>query len=266
MPGVLAESLETDLRCPPGEAETLASLARECVPRIAGGPEDTDEDLVVRLRDPRVFGEFAVSLLEDSRLSDPVRTALAERAFDLLPLPRGEGEVIVVESRAPSRLLDAAAFLARGDRLSVLHVLHLLYALFLNRALVTRVDRGVRSFVLARVLANPEVSGSLRAFYAAMHLAAVPEPEAHAEFRRAMKDPSIDASLKSSLAALAEDPDRGRRLLLAIAQEEGLVASGPDGSEEPQAIATIPRLPERLRPIARRWRDRNVQRDPVRIR
>lgn len=257
MAGALEESLRSDLRCGESDASTIASLARERVPRIVESAEDSDEDLVVRLRDPRVFGEFAVALLDDSDLSSALRTMLAERLFDLLSLPRGEGDVIVVESRAPSRLLVAAAFLAHLQRFSVLHVLHLVYALFLDRGLVMRVDRSIRSYVLGRILAYAEVNEGLRAFYAAMHLASVPEPEAHVEFRRSLKEPAIPVSLKSALVQLAEDPDRGRAGLLSIARDEGLLASETMESDEPQAVANIPQLPERLGAVARRWRGRN---------
>jgi len=257
MAGALEESLLIDLRCGESDAATIASLARDCVPRIVESAEDSDEDLVVRLRDPRVFGEFAVPLLDDSHLSAALRTMLAERVFDLLPLPRGEGDVIVVESRAPSRLLAAAAFLARVDRLSVLHVLHLVYALFLDRGLAMRVDRPIRAFVLGRILDHAAVNEGLRAFYAAMHLASVPEQEAHSEFRRTLNEPSIPITLKSALVQLAEEPDRGTARLLSIARDEGLLPSEPIGSDEPLAVVNIPRMPERLRAVARRWRGRN---------
>jgi hypothetical protein len=258
MANALHEAFRSDLRCGDLDAARLVDLARERLPRMVGSPDDSDEDLVVRIRDPRVFGEFAIPLLGEPGVSPSLRTLLAERTFDLLPLPRGEGDVIVVEARAPARLFDAAAFLAREDRLSVLQVLHLVYAVFLDRGLVSRVGRQVRSSVLAAILGHGEVNEDLRAFFAAMCLASVPEPEAHASFRRILRDPSIPGSLKASLARLAEDPDLARSRLALIAREEGLVPSGAGENEETQVIANIPRLPGRLVPLARRWRLREA--------
>lgn len=256
MAGTLEESLRLDLRCGAAEAAKIGSLARDRMRRIAGVAEDSEEDLVVRLRDPRMFGEFAIPLLEDASLSLDLRATLAEHVFDLLPLPRGAGDVIVVESRAPRGLLSVAAFLDRTDRFSVLHGLHLVYALFLDRDLPLRVDRPVRSSVLRRVLANGELSEGLRVFYGALHLASVPETEARVEFRRLLKDADVSPSVRSSMARLVEAPDVGRRTLASIAREEGILSVDPLQPDDPQAVANIPRLPEALGAVARTWRRR----------
>ena len=248
----LAESFRADLRCDSQTAAQLANLARARVPGIAGTAEDSDEDLVLRLRDPRIFGEFVAPLLEDRHLAEGLRAVLAERAFDLLPLPRGEGDLILVESRAPRQLLSIARHLAEAGGLTVLHAMHLVFAVFLDRTIVTSANRKVRFAVLSDVLNLSEASPALRSFYAAMHLAAVPEPEAYREFRvifRRKGDDAVRATLVSAVTA----EDEGLAFLLRIAQDEGLVPSDWTDATSPEAIANIPRLPVRLRAIGRRW-------------
>jgi hypothetical protein len=219
---------------------------------LAAPSEESPEDLVLRLRDPRTFGTFAVALLSERDLQSGTKILLAEHAFDLLPLPRGEADVVLVESRAPPRLLDLASFLAAEDRLTVLHVMHLLFAVFLDRSLVTNVERHPRSTVLRAVVGNEETPERIRALYAAIHLAAVPEPEAHRAFQDFLKGGASD-SLKRILVTIASSEDGGRRALAEIASQEGLFPGGGDPSRSPSVAANIPRLPERLAAPARRW-------------
>ena len=252
MSDTLAESLRADLRCDAPAAAYLATVARERVPRLAGTPEDSDEDLVLRLRDPRVFGEFAASLLEDAGLPSPLREAVAERVFDLLPLPRGEGDVIVVEGRAPKGLLAIADFVAAARGLTVLHVMHLVFAVFLDRGIVREAEKKVRSMILARVLAQAEANPSLRVLYAAMHLAAVPEAEAHRAFRGILRMRGLEDGVKFSLARAAASEDGGVAYLLTLARDEGLVSTEWTDPSAPEVVANIPRLPPRLAAIGRR--------------
>ncbi len=258
MPDVLAESFRIDLRCDAPAAAHLANLARERLPRIAGASEDSDEDLILRLRDPRLFGTFAASVVGDADLSPAVQEAMADRVFDLLPLPRGEGEVILVEGRAPRGLLAVAAFVADAGNLTVLHLMHLVFAVFLDRKIVREAAPEVRTVVLAQVLAQAEANPTLRVLYAAMHLAAVSEAEAHRAFHEILRMRGVDDAMKRSLARAAATEDGGLALFLTVARDEGLVpADWTDGSA-PEVIANIPRLPERLRAPANRWLSRHA--------
>lgn len=253
MPDALVESFRVDLRCDASVAARLAGLARDRVPRIAGTPEDSDEDTVLRLREPRVFGAFAGALIEDASLPHALRVAVAERVFDLLPLPRAERDVILVESRAPRGLLAIAGFLGDAGALTVLHVMHLVFAVFLDRGIVREADRKVRNAVLARVLAYEEANPSLRVLYAAMHLAAVSDAEAHRAFRGILRVRGIDDAVKSRLARAAASEDGGVAYLLSLTRDEGLVPSELTDDTAPEVIANIPRLPPRVRAPASRW-------------
>ncbi len=249
---ILAEAFRTEVPCDAAAAAGLAVLARQCLPALAGGPEDTDEDRVVRLRDPRIFGAFVEAVVRDRRLSARVRRGLVEHAFDLLPLPRTEGEVIHVASRAPPHLLALASLLAADGELTVLHVMHLVFAVFLDRGLVTSVPRRTRSAVLHAILKGSEGEDALRVLYASLHLGAVPEAEAIAEARRILRCERIARSLRRSLASLAASPDGGRVEFMRMAQKEGLLPSDVGDPQSPEMVANIPRLPAALGNLGRR--------------
>ncbi len=252
----LADALRNELPCEPSVAALLASLAREGRVRLGGGAEDSDEDLLVRLRDPRAFGELAELALEDPRFGRVAREAVLEHVFDLLPLPRSEGDVIEVATRAPPRLLGLAVSLAEFDALSVLHVMHLVYAIFLDRALLANVSRQTRSTLYWEVLGQGDAGEDLRVLYACLHLATVAEREAATELRRTLRSSEIPAALRQSLASIAASEDGGHAALTKITQRVGLLPSELRDAQAPAIVANVPRLPGKLVSIGRRHLDR----------
>lgn len=253
VPNALQVALLADIRCSDAEASLLAEIARQRVQFIGGTEEDTDEDLIHRLQDPRTFGEFVEFLLSDPRLSSKTRTALVERAFDLLPLPRSEADVILVERRASPHLLDLAWFLAEQEAMTVLHVMHLVFAVFLDRRLFRSVDAKIRSGLLSCVTALGEANERLRALYAALHLGTVPESEAYTDLRALLASPEVPDSLKSSLATAVVAPDGGAAVLRRLAKEEGLLPAHPNDVQDASVILNVPRMPPRLKPLGSRW-------------
>ena len=260
MSGTLEGAFRADVGLDAEDAVSLAREARMHLSVITGSREDTDEDLVTRLRDPRIFGAFVEPFLRERRLSRPARIGLAEHVFDLLPLPQGEGDVILVEARAPPRLLGIAVFLAREDAFSVLHLMHLVYSVFLDRSLVTGVDRRTRSAALRAVLVQPEANAGLRTLYAALHLAAIPEAEAHSELRRILRARDVPEPVKDAIASLVGSEDGGVSGLLRLAQAEGLLPPEAGRGEDLPVVANIPRMPARLAPVGRRLRARHGRR------
>lgn len=253
MGDALADAFHSEIPCEASAAVLLATLAREQLARLGGTSEDSDQDLVVRLRDPRTFGAFAEAASEDRRVGPAVRAAVLEHLFDLLPLPRSEGEVIEVETRAPPRLLALAVGLADAGSLTVLHVMHLVYAVFLDRSLLSNVPRSTRSALYRAILAQRDAGETLRALYAGIHLASVPEPEAVAEFRRSLRSRELSGTLRHALASVAASADGGRAALAAMAQREGLLPEDLRDAQAPAVVANIPRLPERLTALGRRY-------------
>jgi len=253
----LVAALRSDLRLDADGAEVLAAEAHRLLPKLVHSPDDTAEDLVVRLRDPRIFGEFAAVLVDEGALPQATLRVVVEHAFDLLPMPRGEHDAFAVGTRAPGRLFALARYLIDADGFTVLHFLHLVYAVFLDRSLVTRASRADRSRVLSHVVAQEEFALPLRTLYAALHLASVKEPEAHAELRRILRSETVSSALRDRLARLASADDGGLEDLRAIAEDEGLLAAGSVGPTDPVVLANVPRLPERLRAPGRRFLDRS---------
>lgn len=258
MSDALADALRVEVPCSTRDAGVLADLARLRLRSVGRVPEDSDEDLVLRLRDPRVFGTFAEAALADTRLGEATRRALVEHAFDLLPLAMSEGEVFVVGARAPPKLLGLAAFLARAGDLTVLHLMHLVYAVFLDRSLVSGAPRRTRSAVLHDILRQADASERLRVLYGALHLASVPASEARIEFRKIHRTKALPGGVRQTLAVLAAAPDGGRAELTRLAQKEGLLPSGLDDQEAPAILANIPRLPEGLAALGRRYAARHA--------
>ncbi len=262
MDDALADAFRAELPCSRSTAAVLAALAREKGDLLGGGSEDTDEDRILRLRDPRTFGAFAEWVLRDRRADTVARDAVAEHAFDLLSLARSEGDVIAVETRAPPRLLALAAYLAESQGLTVLHVMHLVYAVFLDHSLVVNVPRPVRARVYQAILHEGDTGEDLRTLYACLHLAAVAEPEAAAEFRRTLRSRACPRTLRHRLATMAAAADGGRAALAGIARHEGLLPAELREPQAPGIQANIPRFPERLAAAGRRFLEQDASDGP----
>ncbi len=256
MSSPLAEAFRADLRCSDSQADSLAALARERMPSIVGSAEDSEEDLVLRLRDPRAFGAFVGSVVEDPRLPPGLQTSLLEQVFDLLSVPRTEGEVMAVEARAPRNLVDLAARLGAKEGLSILHVMHLVYAVFLDRSLLTDAPRDRRSAVFRTVATGTESGEGLRVLYAAFHLASIPEAEAARELRWFLRASAIPVGVRRSIADMATADDGGQASLTRLAQREGLLPADLGEVRGPLITANIPKLPERLAAAGRRYTKR----------
>lgn len=253
VPSALVESFRSDLRCDDAVARVLAELARERIPGLGGSTEDSDEDLVLRLREPRIFGAFVGSALHDSRVPPAARTALLEHVFDLLSVPRTEAEVIAVEARAPRNLLQLARELAATEGLSILHIMHLVYAIFLDRSLLADAPRHPRTDVFRAVMTGTDSGEGLRTLYAGLHLATVPPEEAVRELRWVLRASAVPLGTRRSLAEMAASGDGGQASMARLAQREGLLAVDVGEAQAAMIAANIPRLPEKLAAAGRRF-------------
>jgi hypothetical protein len=248
----LAASFAEDLGCDSRDASRLAEAARRRQESFGGGSEDGDEDLIVRLRNPRAFGIFAEEHLADIGLAVDTRTALAERAFDLLALPRGEDEAFSLEARAPPNLLAFARHLAIVEAFSTLHLLHLVYAIFLDRSLVTAVDPEVRSAVLAHVAGNASSQDRVSALYVSLHVSALEESEASAELRALFEAHTTRWPFKRLVASIVSPDVRGVAAWVRLAQDESLLPQGLD-PQDPSIHANLPRVHTAFAPIVAKW-------------
>jgi hypothetical protein len=249
---VLAAMFTEEFGCAAADGERLAVLARERRASFGGTSEDGEEDLMVRLREPRAFGAFAGEFIEDGSLAERTRVAMAGRVFDLLSLPRSEDEAFSVDMRAPPNLLVFARHLARADEFTPLHLLHLVYAVFLDRGLVAAVDVEVRSAVLEDVAAAASPDDRVSALYVSLHLSAVEEPEAMEELRTLLESGAVRWPFKRLVAGVVAPDVRGVAAWVQLAQDEGLLPSGLD-PQDPSIHANLPRMHTAFAPLVARW-------------
>jgi len=238
--------------CAAADGQRLAVLAREQRASFGGTSEDGEEDLVVRLREPRAFGAFAGECIEEGSLAERTRVTMAGRVFDLLSLPRSEDEAFSVAMRAPPNLLVFARHLARADEFTPLHFLHLVYAIFLDRGLVAAVDADVRSGVLEDVAAAALPDDRVSALYVSLHLSAVEEPEAMEELRTLLESGAVRWPFKRLVAGVVAPDVRGVAAWVQLAQDEGLLPTGLD-PQDPSIHANLPRMHTAFAPLVMKW-------------
>ena len=249
----LAESFLEDLGCSASEAAALGERARAYLREtLPDSEEDDDADLVIRLRDARTFGAFAGSCLDEPRLVPGTRLALANRVFDLLPLPTSERVAFDPRDRVPPNLLELAAWIERRREFAPLHFLHVLYATFLDRTLVRRTPTVARSVVLRASLRAPELEVSSKVLYALLHLGAVPDSEARRELRWIVREANVPDEVRTAVARAASSPDGARHAFFEAARDQMLIAEETP-EDDPRVIANAPAIPPGLEHIARRW-------------
>lgn len=248
----LTASFIEDLGCIAADGERLAVLARERRASFGGTSEDGDEDLIVRLRDARAFGAFAGDLLGDGLLAAEARTAIAGRVFDLLSLPRSEDEAFAVELRAPPNLLAFARHLVLSDAFTPLHLLHLVYAVFLDRGLVAAVEPDVRSEVLAHVASSAPPDDPVSALYVSLHLSAVDEAEAVMELRELLESRTVRWPFKRLVARVVAPDVHGVAAWVRLAQDEGLLPQDLDPQDH-SIHANLPRMHAAFLSMVAKW-------------
>jgi hypothetical protein len=258
--GSLPSWLQEEFPAIPPEVRVLSLMARDAVadfqrsldPR-AEASDLSDEDVIARLQDPRAFGGFVRRVL-GSRVSREVKIGVAERAFDLIPIPASETVAIRVEERTPPGLLRIARYLLENDEFTILHLLHLVYAAFLDPRILRGVDRGTRTWVLMAVMSREELPDTSRLLAAFQFLSAMSARDAASAFHAIVSAKFVGMGVKGGLAAAASGSDGGRAWFAAVAVQEGLL---PRSSlAEPSSAeyeARVPAMPEAVRERARRW-------------
>jgi len=265
MSEALRAFLEDEFPVIPSEMRVLTLLARDAVAEFHRGldagaraSELSDEDVIARLLDPRAFGLFARRVL-DARVSREVKIGVAERAFDLIPIPATEHAAIRVEERTPPGLLRIVRFLLENEAFTVLHLLHLVYAAFLDPALLRTADRTTRTWVLMAIVAREELPETSRLIAAFQLLAAMAPRDAASAFDAIGKARHVSPTVRTGLAVAASGSDGGRSWFAAVAVQEGLLPpSGDSEASRMEFEARVPALPEGVRSRALRWLERNA--------
>ena len=253
----LHEWLQEEFPAIPPEVRVLSLMARDAVadfqrsldPR-AEASDLSDEDVIARLRDPRAFGLFARRVL-DSRVSREAKIAVAERTFDLIPIPASDRVAFPVEERTPPGLLRIARYLLENEAFTILHLLHLVYAAFLDPRILREGDRRTRTWVLMAVMSREELPDTARLLAAFQFLAAMSPRDAASAFHGIAGARFVSPTLRAGLAAAASGSDGGRAWFAAVAVQEGLVPRS--GLTEVEAAARVPAMPEVVRERALEW-------------
>jgi len=232
--------------------DAVAGHQRSLDPR-AVATDLSDEDVIARLHEPRAFGLFARRVM-DSRVSREVKIAVAERAFDLIPLPASEFDAFPAAERTPLGLLRLARFLLENEAFTVLPLLHLVYAAFLDLSIIRVADRETRSWVLMAIVAREELPQTMRLLLAFQFLAAMPPRDAGAALEAIFRGRFVDAGTRTSLATIASASDGGRAWFAGTAVQEGLLPPSTDSkASEIEFEARVPAIPESVRARAARW-------------
>jgi len=256
----LRSFLESEFPVIPTEMRVLCLLAYDAVAEFqrtldprSSPSELSDEDVIARLQDPRAFGLFARRVI-DSRVSREVKIGVAERAFDLIPLPVSEHAVFSASERTPPGLLRLARFLLENEAFTVLHLLHLVYAAFVDPSLVRSTDRRTGTWILIAIVAREEFPRVPRLLLAFQFLSTLPDRDGSAALHAILRAGTVDVRTKRSLATVASASDGGRAWFAATAVQEGLLPPPTDSlASEVELEARVPSLSENIRARARRW-------------
>ncbi len=267
--GALPAWLQEEFPAIPSEVRVLSLSAFDAVADFqrsldpAARPSElSDEDVIARLQDPRAFGLFARRVL-DSRVSREVKIAVAQHAFDLIPIPASEDVAFRVDERTPPGLLRIARVLMENEEFTVLHLYHLVYAAFLDPRILREADRRTRTWVLMAIMSREELPDTARLLAAFLFLSAMPPRDAASAFHGIVGAKFVGRTVRNGLAAAASGSDGGRAWFAAVAVQEGLlprssVASPPTAEFE----ARVPAMPEAVRERAREWLADRARRGP----
>ena len=271
MAEALLAFLEREFPVIPTETRVLQLLAYDAVAEYqrsldpaAEAAELSDDDVVSRLQDPRAFGLFA-RRVHDARVSREVKIAVADRAFDLIPIPASEHDAFPVAERTPPGLLRIVRFLLENESFSVLHLLHLIYAAFLDPEVLRSADRQTRTWVLMAIVAREELPETQRLIAAFQFLAAMVPRDAAAAFDGIVKAKHVSPAVRTGLAAALSGSDGGRAWFTAVAIQEGLLLPGNESeASRIEFAARVPGVPENVVTRARKWLERHSAegRDP----
>lgn len=252
--------LQEEFPAIPSETRVLTLMAFDAVADFqrsldasAEASELSDEDVIARLQDPRAFGLFARRVL-DSRVSREVKVAVAERVFDVIPIPASEDVAFRVDERTPPGLLRIARVLLENEEFTILHLLHLVYAAFLDPRILRGADRRTRTWVLMAIMSREELPDTARLLGAFLFLAAMSPRDAASAFHGIVSAKFVGIGVRSGLAAAASGSDGGRSWFAAVAAQEGLLPRS-SVSEPPTAEfeVRVPAMPEAVRERARAW-------------
>ncbi|MFQ5837257.1 MAG: hypothetical protein ACE5HJ_00565 [Thermoplasmata archaeon] len=215
---------------------------------------EVPDDLEPSILSPAFFGLLTSSLLAHSNISRGTKLKACLEVFDAIPLPDREDEAFLTEETVPPGFQEAARFLWHQGEFVEYHLLHLIYALYLDPRLAASGRPSILKENLLFVLAE-DFPVNLKLLYAYLLLSS---PVLEAEVSRdllsvLLEAPRLSRDAKRSLCGAALDRAAGMEWIVQIAAKEGLYPPAGSNQEEVLREVRVRPLPPSLSSMAEAW-------------
>jgi hypothetical protein len=212
-------------------------------------PEERRTDL----RSPTIVGLLTSHLLLRDDISGETKLRACMELFHSIPLPEREDEAFLTERTVPRGLQEAAQFLLRKGEFVEYHLLHLIYALYLDPRLSSAAPLDVLEGNL-RMIMEGDFEENLKMLYAYLLLSSpILGPETTAPLMSALLEAEgISTDAKRSLCMAALDRTFSLDWFTRLATAEGLFPRGVDRSDVLLEVRVRP-LPGDLATVAGEW-------------
>ncbi len=206
-----------------------------------------------------VFSPLFVGLLASRILAHPGASKQAKiracwAVFDVIPLPEREDEAFVTSESVPPGLQEAARYLIRQDEFMEYHLLHMIYALYLDPeracgAPFTSLEQNLSS------ITSGSFDEGLKLLYAYLLLSSpsLSPNQAQHLFTALLDSPAISEEPKRFLCLSSVDSTFSVGWFVTLAAREGLYPREPGSQEELMREVRVRPLPQTLSPSAEEW-------------
>lgn len=250
VPQDLEEELR-DLFKLPDEESALRRCLGEALESYRGGIYGEKEGGV---RSPILFGLITSRILDHPTLSRAAKLRACETVFDVIPLPEREDEAFFTAENVPPGLQGAAHFLLEQGEFTEYHLLHLIYALFLDPVRATQASSAVLEQNLTSIISGDLEAGPKLLFaYLLLASPALPPRTATELLSRLLDSPDLPLDSKRFLCLSALDSTFSAGWFVQLASKEGLYSLEEGAREEILREARVRPLPHSLSPKAQKW-------------
>ncbi len=207
---------------------------------------------------PTSFGRLTSLLLAHGGISQKTKLRACQMLFDTIPLPDREDEVFLTADRVPPHLQEVAHFLWSQDEFMEYHLLHMIYALYIDPERGAEATGRVLMELLVAILAGDFEEG-LKLLYVYLLLSSpgLPSGEARGLFSAVLRSPGISQSARDTLSLAVLDRTFGAAWFTELASDEGLYPPEQGGLAGVLRDARVRPLPEVLTPYADDWLSTN---------
>lgn len=235
----------------PEEEEALRRCLAAALERR---PRESPRGGEASLRSPALFGRFLLEVLAHPDLSAQAKRRACWTVFDVIPLPEAEDEAFATAEHVPPGLQEAVRFLREVDDFVEYHLLHLIYALYLDPVRAATAPLSVLRENLGAILAEA-FDERVRLLYAYLLLAspALAAPEALDLFDLLLETPHLVDEVKRYFCLGALDGTFSVGWFVSLASAEGLYPPEEGRLGELLREARVRPLPPSLAPRAEAW-------------